>query len=140
MIVPTRIVRTRAARLTAALALALTSACASASGGGASGGAAGSAPSGQTSSRDILDATGLQASSASNLYEAIQQLRPELLNAHHLGVPDVYIGRVKQSRGLERLKELTTTAVAEVRYLPYSAAQSLPGEQSEAGALVVTLK
>lgn len=139
MSVPVRINRHRAARLTAALALALTLACASAPGGGASGGG-GSAPQGRTSSRDVLDAAGLQGSSAANLYEAIQQLRPEMLTAHHLGVPDVYIGRVKQSRGLERLKELTTTAVAEVRYLPYSAAQSLPGEQSEAGALVVTLK
>ncbi len=128
-------IRHRASRLVAAVVLALGAACATASGG-----TAGAGQDDPPAARDVLDAAGLEGSAASNLYDAIQQLRPEMLSGHHLGVPDVYIGAVKQSAGLDRLKQLTVGTVAEVRYLPYAKARALPGEQSEAGALVVTLR
>ena len=130
-------VRRHAVCLTTILGLALASACATTSSGG---GGAHLQGEGETSTRDVLAAERLGASTASNLYEAIQQLRPELLSGHHLGTPDVYIGDVRQPTGLDRLKQLAVVAVAEVRYLPYAAARSLPGAQSEAGALVVTMK
>ncbi len=116
-------------------ALLLAAACASAPGSSA-GDQQGSAP----SSRDVLAASQLQESAAANLYEAIHQLRPDLLTGHHLGTPDLYVDNVRQVSGLERLKQIPVVTVVEVRYLSATAARALPGAQSEAGALVVTLK
>ena len=141
-----RTVRDRAIRLTTLLTLALAAGCATASGGGGGGGgaASGGAPaaeqSGTASSRDVLTAEQLRQSAGANLYDAIKELRPELLSGHHLGTPDVYVDNVRQSTGMDRVKRIAVASVVEVRYVPPSAARLLPGEVSDAGALVVTLK
>ncbi len=132
-------VRDRALRLTFLLTVALGAGCASTSGGAAAG-ASDAQQSGELSSRDALTAEQLQQSTGANLYDAIQQLRPEMLNGHHLGTPDVYVDNVRQSTGMERIRQLTVASVVEVHYLGPSKARVLPGEVSDAGALVVTLK
>ena len=133
-----RTVRDHALRLTIILAMAAASGCATASGGAAAG--AGAQQSGDASSRDALTADQLRQSTGTNLFDAIQQLRPELLNGHHLGTPDVYVDNVRQSTGMDRLRQLTVASVVEVHYVGPSKARLLPGEVSDAGALVVTLK
>ncbi len=130
------LLRRSVAFLSLGAALAFAAACASAPKGAAAGEQQGSAP----SSRDVLAASQLEESAAPNLYDAIRQLRPELLTGRRLGVPDVYVDNVRQLAGLERLKQIAVVSVAEVRYLSATAARSLPGAQSEAGALVITLK
>lgn len=113
---------------------ALAAACATA------GGRAGADSARGASTYDVLVGSDLEAAPASNLYEAIRQLRPEILTGHRRGAPDVYIGAARQPSGLERLKQLPVSTVAEVRYVAYEHARSLAGVQSRAGAIVVTLQ
>lgn len=114
-----------------ALAAALVMACASAGQGGSQSPGA---------SRDTITSADLSASTASNVYDAINAIRPRILNGRGRGAPDVYIGGVRQSSGLQRLRELPLSGVAEVRYLPFEEARQLAGERAEGGAIVVTMR
>ena len=75
-----------------------------------------------------------------NAYDAIQTLRPEMLTGHGLGAPDVYIRELREPKGVERLKEIPLAQVQQVQYLKPEDARSLRGQQSQGGALLVTLR
>jgi hypothetical protein len=132
----------RIARMALACAGALAMACAS---GAKGSGAAASATSGDsvsssTSSRDALTGDELMNTPASNAYDAIHTLRPEMLTGHGLGAPDVYIRDLREPKGVERLREIPLSQVQRVQYLKPEDARSLSGQQSQGGALVVTLR
>lgn len=126
-----------------ACAGALLMACAT---GGAGGGAAApstsdsTTSSSSTSSRDVLTAKELMNTAGQNAYDAIHTLRPEMLTGHGLGAPDVYIRDLREPKGVERLREIPLSQVQTVQYLKPEDARSLSGQQSQGGALVVTLK
>jgi len=121
---------------------ALIAACASGgnkSVAGASAKSNGTASS-STSSRDALTGDALMNTAATNLYDALQTLRPEMLTGHGLGAPDVYIRDMREPKGVERLREIPLSQVQLVQYLKPESARSLSGQQSQGGALVVTLR
>jgi hypothetical protein len=125
-----------------ATACALAMACTT---GGQGGGAAESAKpdnskSESTSSRDVLTSEEMTNTAASNLYDAMHTLRPEMLTGHGLGAPDVYIRDLREPKGVERLREIPLTQVQQVQYLKPEDARGLSGQQSQGGALVVTLR
>jgi len=93
-----------------------------------------------TSSRDALTGDALMNTAATNLYDALQTLRPEMLTGHGLGAPDVYIRDMREPKGVERLREIPLSQVQLVQYLKPESARSLSGQQSQGGALVVTLR
>ena len=76
----------------------------------------------------------------SNLYDAIRTLRPEMLTGHGLGAPDVYVRDLREPKGVERLREIPIGQVQHVQYVKPEDARSLSGQQSQGGALVVTLR
>lgn len=124
-----------------ALGSALLAACATSGSGGAAGGVPASDDvAANSSSRNVLTAEQLGNTAASNVYDAIRTLRPELLTGRGLGAPDVYIRGARETRGLDRLKEIPVTQVDRVEYLRLEAARDLAGQQSQGGALVLTLK
>lgn len=121
---------------------ALAMACASgakASGAAESAKSSGSASS-STSSRDMLTGDELMNTAATNLYDALHTLRPEMLTGHGLGAPDVYVRDMRESKGVERLREIPLAQVQLVKYLKPEDARGLSGQQSQGGALVVTLR
>ena len=113
--------------------------------GGAGSGASASAKSGDTapssaSSRDALTGEELMNTAATNLFDALHTLRPEMLTGHGLGAPDVYVRDLREPKGVERLREIPLSQVQQVRYLKPEDARGLSGQQSQGGALVVTLR
>jgi hypothetical protein len=132
----------RVAVTTIVSAGALVMACST--GGRASG--AGAAPksdataSSSSSSRDALAGDELMNAAATNLFDALQTLRPEMLTGHGLGAPDVYIRDLREPKGIDRLKEIPLSQVQQVKYLKPEDARDLRGQQSQGGALVVTLR
>jgi len=93
-----------------------------------------------TSSRDALTADDLMNTAAANVYDAIHTLRPEMLTGHGLGAPDVYIRDLREPKGVERLREIPLAQVQQVQYVKPEDARSLSGQQSQGGALLVTLR
>ena len=93
-----------------------------------------------TSGRETFSAEQLSSTAAANVFDALTTLKPEILNGRGRGLPDVYVGTVKQQTGLDRLKELSLVAVSEVTYLRYDQARNLTDAQSPGGAIVVTLR
>ncbi|HEY6827983.1 MAG TPA: hypothetical protein VI259_14085 [Gemmatimonadaceae bacterium] len=94
--------------------------------------------------QEIMEST----SSTSDLFQAIQSLRPHFFMTHPsahsaqsaAALPlAVYIGGVRQSGGVEALKSINAGNVAMVRYLDPTAAQNQFGFRATGGALVVTL-
>ena len=77
---------------------------------------------------------------ASNLFDALQTLRPEMLTGHGLGAPDVYMRDLREPKGVDRLREIPISQVQQVKYLKPEVARNLSGQQSPGGALVVTLR
>jgi hypothetical protein len=132
----------RLAMVALASAGALAMACAT---GGTGSTAAASATSdstsgSRTSSRDMLTGDQLMNTAGENAYDAIHTLRPEMLTGHGLGAPDVYIRDLREPKGVERLKEIPLAQVQQVQYLKPEDARSLSGQQSQGGALLVTLR
>jgi len=101
---------------------------------------AGSSPIAAVSGRDTFSAEQLSSTAAANVFDALTTLKPEILTGRGRGVPDVYVGTVKQPTGLNRLKELSLYSVREVTYLRYDQARTLTDAQSPGGAIVVTLR
>jgi hypothetical protein len=132
----------RSAMLALACAGALVMACATGGSGspGASSTASDSTSSSGKPSRDALSGEELMNTSASNVYDAIHTLRPEMLTGHGLGAPDVYIRNLHESKGIERLREIPLSQVQHVQYVKPEDAHSLSGQQSQGGALIVTLR
>lgn len=93
-----------------------------------------------TSSRDVLTGEELMNTAATNLYDALHTLRPEMLSGHGLGAPDVYVRDLRESKGVERLKEIPLSQVQQVKYLKPEDARDMSGQQSQGGALVVALR
>jgi|GEM_PF-5041245 hypothetical protein len=121
---------------------ALAMACST---GGNGGGAATAASpdhttSSGTSSRDALTGDDLMNTAAANVYDAINTLRPEMLTGHGLGAPDVYIRDLREPKGVERLREIPLSQVQAVQYVKPEDAHSLSGQQSQGGALLVTMR
>jgi hypothetical protein len=90
--------------------------------------------------RETFSAEQLSSTAAATVFEALTTLKPEVLTGRGRGAPDVYVGTVKQQTGLDRLKELSVSAVQEVTYLRYDQARTLTDAQSPGGAIVVTLR
>lgn len=99
--------------------------------------------------RDILTRDEILQSTAStgDLLRAIQSLRPNFLVTHNSAHSDrsaaasplaVYVGQIRQT-GLDALRSINASNVAEVRYLDPTAAQNLYGFVATGGALVVRL-
>jgi hypothetical protein len=125
-----------------ACAGALVMACATGGTGSSAGASAtsDSTASSSTSNRDALTGDELMNTPASNAYDAIYTLRPEMLTGHGLGAPDVYIRDLREPKGVERLREIPLSQVQKVQYVKPEDARSLSGQQSQGGALVVTLR
>jgi len=132
----------RVAATVIACITALAMACST--GGNGKGAAAAAAPdhttSSGTSSRDALTGEDLMNTAAANVYDAINTLRPEMLTGHGLGAPDVYIRDLREPKGVERLREIPLSQVQAVQYVKPEDALSLSGQQSQGGALLVTMR
>ncbi len=119
-----------------ALLAALAACGPAASAGGAEGVSGATAASG--GSRVIVEAQ-IEASSASNLLELVQQLRPSWLqqrSAPTPGYPTVYLG--SQPLGsVDRLREIPTHNVREVRFLNGPEASSRFGARVPYGVIQV---
>ncbi len=121
----------------AALALAaVTSACAPAA-------TTGAAP--VSHNRDVVTPAELLATKATNLYDALQQIRPDYFRARgvssiRLATPDlpaVYLDR-NALEGLESLRNIDVNLVQEVRRLTPSEATVRLGRDFPGGVILVT--
>jgi hypothetical protein len=129
--------------------LSILPACAS-SGAGAGTSAAGASTSesarrGPRSSRDLITGDELRNSGATNLYDAIQRLRPHWLanrNAVNRAGSEIVVFQGNNNLGgLEALRQIEPGYIAYVRWLDASeASNTLPGlgSRSVAGAIVIT--
>ncbi|MFX0140322.1 MAG: hypothetical protein ACFFDN_42170 [Candidatus Hodarchaeota archaeon] len=98
-------------------------------------------------SRYIITAEEIAATSANNAYEAIQLLRPNLLNRDERRSIDMYstAGVVVYVQGVkygdkESLKTISALEIAEIRYLPKSEATMRFGSDHAGGAFLIELK
>ncbi len=122
--------------------LALAAACSSTGGGGSSAGAL-PAPS---SDRNLLTQDDLQRTSASNLFNAIQVLRPQWLRQSPTIIRQggegsllVYLDGV-QYGDPTALRQISLSVVQEVRFLSASEAQARYGTQDLHGVIAVTTR
>lgn len=98
--------------------------------------------------REVITQAELQGSAASNLFDAVQRLRPQWLSGANISNRQgsgtevvVYQGQT-QLGGLEALRQLQISYAAELRWLDGSqASNTLPGLGSRrvAGAIVIIL-
>jgi hypothetical protein len=119
-----------------ALIAALLAGCASSGHQQASGTSASSSASGE----QVVTIDQLRSTAAANVYDALAALDPQLLNGRGRGAPDVYVGSIKQTEGIDRLKAIALTRVRTVTVLRYDQAKHLPDQQSSGGAIVVALQ
>ncbi len=98
-------------------------------------------------SRYVITAEEISATSANNAYEAIQLLRPNLLNRDVRRSIDMYstAGVVVYVQGVkygdkESLKTISALEIAEIRYLPKSEATMRFGSDHAGGAFLIELK
>lgn len=84
----------------------------------------------------------IQQATASNLHDLIQQLRPgwiqQRASGPEYGYPTVYVGSQAYG-GIERLREITLSNVAEVRFLDPIEATSRFGRGVPFGVIQVTV-
>jgi hypothetical protein len=129
--------------------LSILSACAASAGTAAGGSAGTAAPSTQRARRDLITQEELMGSGTTNLYDAIQRLRPQWLNGGNRteamtggGSEVVVYQGATNLGGVEALRQITPGYVASLRWLDGSqASNTLPGLGSRrvAGAIVITL-
>lgn len=87
--------------------------------------------------RDVITVTDLQRVSAVTAFDAIKQLRPEFLTFRRGGRPPaVYVDYIRVG-GIETLREIPVTEVAEVRHLNSSDATTLFGTGNTDGAILI---
>jgi len=98
-------------------------------------------------SRYIITAEEIAATSANNAYEAIQLLRPNLLNRDVRRSVDMYstAGVVVYVQGAkygdkESLKTISVLEIAQIKYLPKSEATMRFGSGHAGGAFLIELK
>lgn len=132
-----------ASREFGALALLLCAALASCGGSGASGAGAG-AP---KPSANRLTASELAHTGASDLYSAVQQLRPQWLVVRggvdlrgQQAAIGVIVDGVRQSGGVDVLRNMPLTDVQEVSFLSARDATTKYGTNMTVGAIVVVTK
>ena len=91
---------------------------------------------------EVFTADQLLRTAAANVYDALQQVEPQVLTGRGRGAPDVYVDRVLQLRGLDKLRELSLTAIRDATYLrsDQAQAQKLTDSQSAGGAILVRLR
>ena len=95
--------------------------------------------------RDLLTREEILSSTAQqgDLLQAIHSLRPNFLAPPRGRTPltglAVYVNRIRQNGGLDALRSISATKVAEVRYLEPTAALNELGPAAAGGAIVVTL-
>lgn len=133
--------------------LSILSAC-GASAGGSAGASAGvsagtTAPSAQRARRDLITQEELQGVGTTNLYDAVQRLRPQWISGANRtsaisggGTEVVVYQGATNLGGLEALRQMAPGYVASLRWLDASqASNTLPGLGSRrvAGAIVITL-
>jgi outer membrane receptor protein involved in Fe transport len=126
-----------------ALALVLCAALASCGGSGASGGGA-AAP---RPAANRLTATELERAGASDVYGAVQELRPQWLVVRggvdlrgQQATIAVIMDGVQQSGGIDVLRNIPVTDVQEVSFLSARDATTKYGTNMTAGAIVVVTK
>ncbi len=126
--------------------LSVLAACAAAADVGAEAGASTSTT--PRIRREVITQAELQGSAATNLFDAVQRLRPQWLSGANLanrtggGTEIVVYQGTTQLGGLDALRQLQTSYAAELRWLDASqASNTLPGLGSRrvAGAIVITL-
>ena len=98
-------------------------------------------------SRYIITAEEISSTSANNAYEAIQMLRPNLLNRDMRRSIDMYstAGVVVYVQGVkygdkESLKTISVLEIAEIKYLPKSEATMRFGSDHAGGAFLIKLR
>lgn len=130
----------------AACTVSVLAACAASAGAGAEGGA--STSSTPRPRREVITQAELLESGATNLFDAVQRLRPQWLRGANIsnrmgsGTDIVVYQGQTQLGGLDALRQLQTSYAAELRWLDGSqASNTLPGlgSRSVAGAIVITL-
>jgi len=99
------------------------------------------------SSRYVITAQEIKESSATNAYEAIQQLRPGLLDRDRRRSVDfysvseavVYVNGVRYG-DKESLKSIAALQIEQIRYLPPSEATVKYGSDHSGGAFLIDTK
>jgi hypothetical protein len=131
--------------------LSVLSACAASAGAGAGAGTTAGAPASRTQrpSRDLITQEELQNVGTTNLYEAVQRLRPQWISGANRtsaisggGTEVVVYQGATNLGGLDALRQIAPGYVASLRWLDGSqASNTLPGLGSRrvAGAIVITL-
>lgn len=136
--------------LLASCTVALFAACAPAASGGASAGASAGAGTSSVRRSNVLTREELAGSGTSNLYDAINRLRPQWLRGSTNtqtrtgggGLSVVVYQGTTQLGGVEVLRQMAPSYVATIRYLEGNqASNTLPGLGSRvvAGAIVLEL-
>lgn len=131
--------------------LSILSACAASAGAEAGAGASTAPPAARTqrSSRDLITQEELQNVGTTNLYDAVQRLRPHWISGANRtdaisggGTEVVVYQGATNLGGLDALRQIAPGYVASLRWLDASqASNTLPGLGSRrvAGAIVITL-
>ena len=113
-------------------------ACAGAASGGASGGASGT-PVRRSSSR--IDETELATVAETDVFTAINRLRPAWLRPGSRGtLPEILLDGTPQSGGPEVLRNFRAADVSTLEYMSASDATTRYGTGYTAGAIIVTTK
>lgn len=114
----------------------------------ASGGSPASSGAVQTRNPDVITSEELARGAYSNAYDAIRQLRPQMLiprggaGSSSLTQQQSYTVRVyvdNVSVGLSRLRDLSVDGIREIRYFNATDATQRFGTGNSAGAIVVTM-
>lgn len=129
--------------------LSILSACSASAGASAGASGSASAPRAQRGGRDLITQEELQNVGTTNLYEAVQRLRPHWISGANRtsaisggGTEVVVYQGSSNLGGLDALRQIAPGYVASLRWLDGSqASNTLPGLGSRrvAGAIVITL-
>jgi hypothetical protein len=113
------------------------------------GGCAAAGEGGTRGSSNVLTAEEMAGAPISNLYDAVEQLRPRWFQVRSAGslqgtgpVVGVFMNRTYQG-GTEVLRSLSTSGVAQLRYLDGPAASAqlrTPGAAALAGAIIIEME
>jgi hypothetical protein len=111
-------------------------------------GACASSGEGRTSgSPDLIDREQIEASSARNAYDLVNQLRPRWLRGRgsgsiqspDSGLPVVYIGEVRHG-DVESLRGFNTDGIEELRFINATTATTRYGSGHAGGVIRITLR
>jgi hypothetical protein len=89
--------------------------------------------------QDTIVAADLVATTSTTLYDAVHEVRPDMLTGHGRGTPEVYVGAMQQPNGMARLRQLRPNQISKIIYLKPVDAERALGVHADAGVLVVTM-